>query len=179
MAHSGEQWSTIETERLLLRKSTIQDTDAIANLRTNPAVFYWRTPDTREAAIEWLKNRLGDPNDLTYTARLKSAPDVVIGSLGAAPLPEVGYVYDPSVWGKGYATEALRAWIDMYWKRYSEGHPGLEGDNKNCLGAETGSEDPNSPRVLKKCGFRFVRQVQVVEEGKDAALDYWRLDRPV
>ncbi|KAL9127914.1 MAG: hypothetical protein Q9217_003300 [Psora testacea] len=177
---------TVKTSRLLLRRMTIEDDEAVCSLRCNPEVFYWRIPvHTTEQATQWLKDRLADPASLSYSVRVlqnrEEALDAkVIGFVGATHLPEVGYMYDPSVWGNGYATEALRAWIEMYWQNWPDGHPSIAKDEeRRCLTAVTGQEDgAASRRVLKKCGFKHVRSHVEQEDRGDVKLDVWRLDGP-
>ena len=36
----------------------------------------------------------------------------MIGKLGCWRTPEIGFILDPAVWGRGYASEALAAFID-------------------------------------------------------------------
>ena len=102
--------------------------------------------------------------------------------VGGVRLPEIGYMYDPSVWGNGYATEALQGWIDMYWKRWPEGHPIIRDvDAKNTLTAMTGPSDVLSKKVLMKCGFEFAGKKEVEEEQgnklEKVNLNVWRLER--
>ena len=169
----------IETERLILRPFKPSDFDLIYTLRSDPQVFYWRTPDTRSQTLEWFEARFTDPKSMCYVALLKDDHTQLVGSLGASRLPEIGYTYLPSFWGKGYATEALKGWIETYWQRFPDGHPLLEEKERGTLEAQTGPEDPKSPRVLQKCGFKHVGQDEVEEEGgKMVWLDRWRLDKP-
>ncbi|KAG8530697.1 uncharacterized protein KY384_004053 [Bacidia gigantensis] len=171
---------TIETERLILTPFSHEHTEFICAIRANPKVFFWRTPDTRSQAIEWFEARLADPVNLGYIVSLKDDPSNILGSVGAVRPPEIGYAYLPSAWGKGIATEALRGWIDTYWKRFPEGHPSLGEKERGMLTADTGPEEGNqSPSVLKKNGFVHAGQVPVEEEGETVMLDRWRLDRPI
>lgn len=99
------------------------------------------------------------PNSLNYGVfiRPSSASDSeppgadrmvgILGVPGASSAPgiaEVGYVYDESVWGQGYATEALAAYMEVYWNYAKE------------VDYMVGNVDPEnipSIKVLKKCGF--------------------------
>ena len=173
---------------------TSNDGKAVISLRTNPRVFYWKTPDTPEEAMQWLKDRLEDPLSLVYAVEIvfpdsNSKPEepIVIGFTGAHHLPEVGYIFEPDFWGKGYATEALKAWLAMYWQQYPDGHPSLErtlGASQGLpfLKAETGPEGKASAKVLQKCGFVFEKQRDVHEgegEKETVVLNCWRAERPV
>ena len=62
---------------------------------------------------------------------------------------EVGYVFDRSAWGRGLATEAAAAIVEVARDRYS----------LDRLGAITQDGNDASCRVLEKCGFSFVRWV--------------------
>lgn len=100
-------------------------------------------------------------------------------------MPEVGYIFLPEAWGKGYATEALKAWIEMYWERYGDGHPVLGVEERGYLKALTGPHGEGSRGVLRKCGFRWWGEEEVVderlgakEEGMRVLLQEFRLERP-
>lgn len=43
----------------------------------------------------------------------------VIGLIGAVRAPEVGYMFNAEYWGRGYATEALRAFMPLFFEHYS------------------------------------------------------------
>ena len=180
MASSGieSDISLITTERLLIRPTTLDDTEAIYQLRSNPQVVYWQTPATRSEALEWLETKLADPLSIVHSVSLREHPEDVVGSIGGT-LPFVGYSYQPYVWNKGYATEALKALIDIYWKHWPDGHPLLEESKRGSLMARTGQDDLKSPKVLKKCGFSQIGTYEVEEEGKTVILDQWELKKPL
>ncbi|KAL9100145.1 MAG: hypothetical protein Q9163_004446 [Psora crenata] len=182
----GKDSPPITTTRLLLRRMSIQDYKAVRSLRCNPKVFYWRDPvDTPAQAFQWLQDRLADPASLSYSVSLlpnqqEIIDSHIIGFVGATRLPEVGYMYDPSVWGKGYATEALRAWIESYWQTWPMGHPATQySEMQKCLTAVTGSENgAASRRVLEKCGFKHETYLDVHEDRGSVTLDVWKLEKP-
>ncbi|KAJ6789622.1 hypothetical protein PWT90_09364 [Aphanocladium album] len=78
---------------------------------------------------------------------------LLVGCLGADPgrdvlyrTWELGYWFTPAAWGRGYATEAVGAllrWLLQTW-------PGV-----HRVQAVTFSSNPQSGRVLAKCGFTF------------------------
>lgn len=192
--------AAIQTERLLLRPLSPTDSDSVYAIRSDPRVLYWTDPETRDKSEKWLKLRLESEKSITYTVSLlpsqSSLPTVnpeqsdmherqIIGLTGAHSLPEIGYIFHPSFWGHGYATEALGAWIDMYWQRYPEGHPVLDGEEKGYLKAVTGPGGGGSRAVLRKCGFKCWGEEEVVDErlgakekGMSVVLQEFRLQRP-
>lgn len=70
----------------------------------------------------------------------------VVGAFGAwsSGTAEVGYIYNESSWGQGYATEALAAYVDVYWGR---------AKTIDVMAAKVDLENIPSIRVVKKCGF--------------------------
>ena len=165
----------ITTERLMLRPLSPADSEQVFAIRSEPRVLYWTEPDTREKSNEWLKLRLESDKSMSYAVSpLPSADNPspqIIGITGSHILPEVGYIFHPSAWGHGYATEALKAWIDMYWQEYPDGHPVLSDDEKSYLKAVTGPGGDKSRRVLKKCGFSWFREEETGDERKGAKED--------
>src|SRR5436190_5893385 len=104
----------IRTERLLLRRATYDDAPAMHRIMTNPvAMRYWSTPPHQsfDETDRWISSMVeDDPSDrddfiVTLDGKL-------IGKLGAWRLPEFGFLIDPGHWGKGYASEALAAFIE-------------------------------------------------------------------
>lgn len=76
----------------------------------------------------------------------------VIGLIGAVRTPEVGYMFNTSYWGRGYATEALRAFMPMFFDHFSGGESGRH----DYALALTDTELVASQNVLQKAGFRFI-----------------------
>ena len=59
-------------------------------------------------------------------------------------------MFHPSYWGKGYATEALKAFLKTYYE--------ILGLEIGKIVAHTDVENKGSKRVLVKCGFKEVRR---------------------
>ncbi|KAJ5168982.1 uncharacterized protein N7482_004576 [Penicillium canariense] len=90
----------------------------------------------------------------------------VIGIVGVHkddPIPELGYIFHPSAWGKGYATEAVSAFVQHYFT--------IRPDAQ-LIEAKVDSKNLPSIRVLQKCGFD---QMEILVGGAEQP---W-LDPPV
>lgn len=98
--------------------------------------------------------------------------DELIGMCGVEPRqdgPEIGYWLGTPFWGRGYATEAIRAAIDHAF--------GVLGHD--MLQAAARVSNPSSRRVLEKCGFQWssVGLYRIRAINSSAPLDRFRLDR--
>ena len=138
------------TPRLLLRPGFPEDAPALAMAISDRAVV------RNLAVVPWpytLRDAeafLASPRDpvlpsLLIVARTEGAPNLV-GSCGlarrASGAVEMGYWVAKPYWGRGYATEACRALIDI---ARTLGIPALEGSHF--------LDNPASARVLEKLGF--------------------------
>jgi RimJ/RimL family protein N-acetyltransferase len=101
----------------------------------------------------------------------------VIGLIGAVRAPEIGYMLNYNYWGKGYATEALRAFMPMFFDWYSGGKQG----RFEFAEAFTDTELVASQHILEKVGFRFVEKREKDFENPVLGLRdtlVYRMDRP-
>ena len=111
---------------------------------------------TLEESQTWLdgilpeKNRNGD----NYAVFIRGHAHRMIGIVGVYsfnPTAELGYTFHPDVWGQGYATEALKTFMALYW----ELRPSVD-----TVEAKTDVENKASIRVLSKCGFENVEMLK-------------------
>lgn len=106
--------TTLRTERLLLRPARKDDLPAIHAILSDPrATRYWSTPphSTLEQSREWLTGMIAiDPAEgEDFVVEHDGA---VIGKAGFYRFPEVGFIFHPDHWGRGFAYEALGAVLD-------------------------------------------------------------------
>ena len=103
----------IRTERLILRRATMDDVASMHAIMSNPvAMRYWSTPPHSEVVetVRWMASMV-DADPAASDDFIVTLDGALIGKLGAWKLPEIGFLLDPAHWGRGYAAEALAAFI--------------------------------------------------------------------
>lgn len=188
------------TARLLLRPIQQSDLAGFHALRTQIEVMKWTTTgktDVDQEATQIWMNRFLPPNDATtfnFAIEDRSAPGKVIGVLGChiSEPPECGYMLMQESWGKGYATEALRRWLQAWWELPRRQVVIEEAEKENSDSAVGGEDvvvtevlkadiDANniaSARILEKCGFRRVSEETVEENGTTIRIIALEQERP-
>ncbi|KAJ5232816.1 hypothetical protein N7468_005772 [Penicillium chermesinum] len=71
----------------------------------------------------------------------------VVGTWRSDPVPEIGFIYNRAAWGQGFATEALTAFLELFW----DAKPQF-----NVVQGYCDTENLASSRVLAKSGFQMV-----------------------
>jgi len=163
----------LKTERLILRAPSRSDVPAIVRFAGDRrvAVNTTRIPHPYGAADveQFIASISRENGGVTFAIVLDSS---LIGICGIDLRPEgadLGYWLGAPYWGRGYATEAVRAVIDH---AFSElGHEVL------LSGASV--TNPASRRVLEKCGFQWtgVGLYRIRAINSAAPIDRFRLDR--
>lgn len=120
-------FSTLETERLILRPYTVEDAEAAMAIYNNPTVMRFinpkpvYTPKTLEEQRADLERIIPIYRDATdgrgFWAAEEKATGIVVGTLMLKPLPghdhiEIGWHFGQFAWGKGYAPEGGQAVLD-------------------------------------------------------------------
>ncbi len=143
-----------ETERLILRKFDLaDDTDAVFIMRRNADVMrFIRQPQSREETSNWLKLVSSHWKDekIGFCAIIEKKSQKYIGWCGLWRLTEtmeteIGYAVAPDLWGKGYATEAAKKFLQY----------GFDELNLEKIVAVALPENAASRRVMEKLGMRF------------------------
>lgn len=188
----------IRSDRLLLRPIAAQDLDDFHVLRTQPEVMIFTTSGKidvdPDATMKWMERFLKPNDTITFSFAIEELanPGRPIGSVGShlADPPTLGYMFRKEFWGKGYASEALKAWLPVYWalarkdvelkddmiesKFTREG-----GSTSEVLIAEIESEHLPSIKVAERNGFKPTGNYEDVEDwrGKARIVEYY-LERP-
>jgi [ribosomal protein S5]-alanine N-acetyltransferase len=146
--------SDVVTERLLLRPVTAEHVAAVVAGRRLPG---WAPdfPSEGDQVIAGMLERDGVPVDPAFGQRLvvERETGLVVGGIGLFGPPEdgqveFGYGIVESHRGRGYATEAARALVEVAL--------GLPGVTEIVAGVDPAN--PASVRVLEKAGLSFRSQ---------------------
>lgn len=140
----------ISTERLRLRPLAMGDAPLISRFTSDPAVSrnlaMVPSPNPVFAVEGWIMTlaaRAPLGGDHVRAIELKGEGLIgVIGAHARGGAVEIGYWLGQPFWGRGYATEALQAWV---------GAVVLLG----ALEAGHFIDNPASGRVLEKAGFAY------------------------
>jgi ribosomal-protein-alanine N-acetyltransferase len=158
---------SIQTERLHLQRLRYEDADEIffayASKAEATQFVSWPTHQSIRDTRNYVKYAVAAWQtgiDYTFTIRENSTHRLVgsIGLLVNEGKIQFGYILSPTVWGRGYATEACRAALAI-----ARELPGVYR-----IGTFVDVANVASARVLEKCGlvaearlprwFRFINQ---------------------
>lgn len=190
------------TERLLIRPLAESDAAAFHEMRLQQEVMQWTGKGKPDANIEESKEELAKrfpPNDVhnyDFAVCLRDSGEMVgmggsnkyIAEMG---WPAVGYIFRKEAWGKGFATEFVKAWLEAWWAlpRHEveievdeatvkvDGSGAVVVEERICAVAD--QRNGGSLNVLKKCGFQPVKTFdEKKQDGTDSTLCGFMLHRP-
>lgn len=163
----------LETERLMLRAPHLEDANWVAALANDKRIAENTRriphPYTCAHAQDFITSL--DTGEVAFLIALRD--ETIIGACGLTTqddaTPEISYWLGISFWGKGYATEAVRALIDFAFTEL----------NHESLQAGARVTNPASRRILEKCGFQWtgVGLCRIRALASSAPIDRFRLDR--
>jgi RimJ/RimL family protein N-acetyltransferase len=172
-ARRDEILPVLATARLVLRAPRRGDVKAIATLvndrhiAANTArIPHPYTVEDAEQFIAAVNKREGEA---CFVITLDGAPIGICSVDLREDGSEIGYWLGVSYWGRGFATEAVRALID---------HAFGDLEHETLIsGARV--NNPASRRVLEKCGFQWtgVQLSRIRAINSAAPIDRFRLDR--
>ncbi len=163
--------NVIETDRLILRKLTIEDAGFMLDLLNQPS-FIQFIGDRGVRTLEDAKNYIlkGPVSSYErfgfglYLTLLKDG-EVPIGICGLVKREtlqdiDIGFAFLPQYWLKGYAFESASAVL-----AYARDTLGME----RIVGIAT-SDNQGSIRVLEKIGLRFEQMIKLSEDDMELKL---------
>ncbi len=182
MTHKGTE--RLETERLILRQFKVEDADDMFNnwassqkvtefLSWNP---HRSADDTKLLLEEWV-NAYNKPNNYQWAIVLKEV-NQPIGSISVVNIKEnigeceIGYCIGEKWWHRGYTSEAFKRVIKFLFEEV--------GANRIC--ACHAVENPNSGKVMQKCGLSYegrLRRAGITGSGKICDLAIYAILREV
>jgi len=151
-----QDFPTLETDRLKIRKLTLQDAEDMFEYASNPEVtkyVMWETHKTIEDTknfIHFVLDQYCSANVAPLGVELKETGKL-IGTIDFVwwrpehKSAEIGYVISHHHWGKGICTEAAKALIHFGFKQMD-----LVRIQARCF-----VENESSARVMEKCGMLF------------------------
>jgi ribosomal-protein-alanine N-acetyltransferase len=147
----------LRTPRLVLREFTAADAAATFAYENDPRYlrFYERTEVTERQChaliYQFILWQGEQPRGKAQLAITLADTGELIGNVGVRretpdePMADMGFELNPDHWGRGYATEAARAVVDLGF-----GEWGLQRIHAHCV-----SENTASARVLERVGLRL------------------------
>jgi len=153
---------SFETERLMLRELLPSDVEGMFRLDSNPEVhkYLGKNPVTNVSQIhdvlanihrQYRDNGIGrwavilkETNEFIGWSGLKIEKNVN----GHERFYDLGYRFIQEFWGKGYAFESAKAFVDF----------GFSEMNLTVINAIADVNNQGSRKVLEKCGFKAVNE---------------------
>ena len=166
----------LETERLTLRRPTLADVQAIAQLANDRRIAENTRrlphPYLQDHAAEFVRATAADGRETVFLIEQNHSPLGMVGIDRTSPdAPELGYWLGFEHWGQGFGTEAARAVIDFFFEETDAEH----------LIAGARVANPASRNILEKCGFQWsgVELHRFEALGSSTPVDCFRLTRGV
>jgi [ribosomal protein S5]-alanine N-acetyltransferase len=147
--------SNLETERLILRKLTTEDSEQVESLASDYDVAKTTLtiphPYPKGSAKEFISNinKAQEEEKIVIYAITKKDDSSLIGIINLSlqkiyDRAELAYWVGKPYWGKGYGTEAAKALLEY----------GFEELNLNRIFAASFTNNPGSWRIMEKIGLK-------------------------
>ncbi len=115
----------------------------------------------------------------TFAVELKGNLNAPIGFLGMynpqQDPPEMFLIFSDKHWGKGYASEALKAFLETYWGDFAKRGPSSGEEGKDIVQARVYPSNVGSAIVFKRCGFEYL----TATDADDSEVHVYQTRRPV
>ena len=155
-------FESLDTPRLVLRRSRPEDAEAISAYRSDPEVHRYQgwertDPSGIHAEIEDMARRNpGEPGGWVQLSVQERAAGRLVGDVGLSRADgeprviKIGYTIAPAFQGLGYATEAVGALVAYVFDA-------LDAD---VVRAYASAENVPSMRVAEKVGMRLIERIE-------------------
>lgn len=169
--------TVLETERLFLRRFTVDDAQFILTLVNEPSFLRYigdKQVRNLEDARQYILNgpvASYERNDFgLYLAELRESY-TPIGMCGLIqreelPDPDIGFAFLPDFWNKGFAFEAAEAVL----------HEAGEQLRLERILAITSLDNDASIKLLQRLGFRFEKLTKLSEDREQVKLFVYRIN---
>jgi len=168
----------VSTERLVLRPPHIDDAEEMAELANNINIARMLAHMPHPYSIKDAEAFIGKAQKNIGRACIYSITETDTGKLiGVGSLhetkedtePHMGYWIGEPFWGKGYASEAARALVDLYFKV----------SNRPILLVSARVSNEASIKIIRKCGGRHMGTSVAVHPllGEEQQLDHFEITR--
>lgn len=163
--------NVIETERLNLRRLSVDDAEFILELLNEPSFIrnigdkgVRTTSDARQYILTGPIDSYERFGFGLYLVELKKSrvPIGICGLLKRDALPDadIGFAFFPRFWSKGYALESASA-VRTY---------GINALGLKRIVAITNPDNDGSIRVLEKIGLKYERMIRLSDDGPEIKL---------
>ena len=172
MKHCGTQ--RLETDRLILRRYVKEDAMAMyknwASDKEVTKYLTWPThssQDISQKVIEDWVNQYSGESYYHWAIVLKENGDEPIGDIAVVHIKEdismahIGYCIGRAYWHKGITSEALKAVMDFL----------FDVVDVNRIEARHDSKNPNSGKVMKKCGMKYEGTLRSADRNNQGICD--------
>ena len=172
MKHCGTQ--RLETERLILRQFVSEDADAMfKNWASDSEVTKYLTWPTHSSVDvskyvtdDWV-NSYSNEKYYQWAIVLKENGDVPIGSISVVDMKEdismvqIGYCIGRNWWNKGITSEAMQEVMKFFFEEIGVNRVEARHDPKN----------PNSGKVMEKCGMKYEGTMRSADRNNQGICD--------
>lgn len=146
----------MQTERLLLRRMTVNDAPVLWRLRNTEAVMQYidrprqKDMEETEAFIRMVDGLIDSNRDINWAIAWKHNPEHMLGTIGyyrtvhEHDRGEIGYMLDPACWRKGIMQEAMQRILSF----------GFDTLGFHSIAATINPDNDASRQILLKNGFR-------------------------
>ncbi len=166
----------LTTERCRLRPIDATDAEYVWSASRHPGFtdgMLWNPPETMEEIHTWTERTLARWGE-EYAWTIETLSEEFLGRISLRKTEEsdvwnIGYWLHPTVWGKGYMTEALTEVVRF----------GFEDVHAHSITSAHASWNEKSGKVLRRAGFKRVGSTDCgfMKNGKPVPEDNYRITR--